>query len=106
MTELDTLPDGTYTAVVDRIEDGLATVFVVRGTEELASATLEAAAVPEAGRHADAILSVRVSQGEIVEWTYEPDATETRQSAAQERFDRLSRRPPSADDSSDADDTE
>lgn len=97
MTELDTLTDGTYTAVVDRIEDGLATVFIEREDEELASATVEATALPEGGRHADAIFSIRVSEGGVAEWTYDPEASETRQSATQERFDRLSRRPPSDD---------
>ena len=99
MNELDMLADGTYMAVVDRIEDGLATVFVEQGGDDLTSATLEATAIPEEGRHAAAIFSIRVSEGEIVEWSYEPETTETRQSNAQDRFDRLSRRPP-ADDGS------
>ena len=99
MTDLETLPDGAYTAVVDSIEDGLATVFFERDGTEVDDAVLEATVLPEDGRHADAILSVTVD-GDAVEWTYEPDVTESRQAAAQERFDRLSSRAPSDDEAS------
>ncbi len=98
MTDLETLADGTYTAVVDAIEDGLATVFVEDDGEEVGDAVLEASALPEAGRHADAILSVTVVDGEAVAWTYEPETTATRQETAQDRFNRLSQRPPSEED--------
>jgi len=95
MTAPDTLSDGTYTAVVDSIEDGLATVFFEQDGAEVDHAVLEAATLPEAGRHADAILSVAVIDGDLTEWTYDPETTETRQEAAEDRFDRLSSRPPS-----------
>ena len=98
MTEIDTLADGTYTAVVDRIEDGLATVFVEQEGEEITGSTIEASTLPETGRHADAVFTVRITDGEIVDWTYEPETTETRQSTAQDRFDRLSSRPPPDED--------
>lgn len=100
MTGIDTLSDGTYTAVVDRIEDGLATVFVEEEGEEITGDTIEATELPESGRHADAVFTVKITDGEITEWTYEPDTTETRQSAAQDRFDRLSSRPPSDEETS------
>lgn len=98
MTELDTLADGTYTAVVDSIEDGLATVFFEQDGEEVGDAVLEASVLPAEGRHADAILSVTVEDSTPVEWTYEPETTEARQEKAQDRFDRLAQRPPSGED--------
>jgi len=98
MTELDTLGTGTYTAVVDSIEDGLATVFFEQDGEEVGDAIVAASVLPEDGRHADAILSVSVDST-VVEWHYEPETTEARKEAAQDRFDRLSNRAPSDDDS-------
>jgi hypothetical protein len=98
MTDL-ALADGRYTAVVDSIEDGFATVFLEEDGEEVGDAVIEAAALPEAGRHADAILSVTIMDGALLEWEYDPERTEQRQRAAQDRFDRLSRRPPSDEES-------
>ncbi|WP_227133847.1 DUF3006 family protein [Halorubellus salinus] len=92
------LDDGTYTAVVDSIEDGLATIFYERTGEDVASELRDATDLPETGRHADALFTVDVSDGEVVEWTYQPADTEERQEAAQDRFDQLSSRPPSDDD--------
>lgn len=96
MTDLE---DGTYTAVVDSIESGLATVFFEAAEEEVGNAVLDAEVLPADGRHADAILTVTVTDGEFVEWEYEGESTKERQDAAQNRFDRLSKRPPSDDDS-------
>lgn len=98
MTGLDTLADGTYTAVVDSVEDGLATVFFEQDGAEVGDAVLDAAVLPEEGRHADAILSVTVVDGTATDWAYQPDTTTERKDVAQDRFDRLSRRPPSDDD--------
>jgi len=94
MTDLE---DGTYTAVVDSIEDGLATVFFERDGEEVGNRVLDATDLPESGRHADAILSVTVDDGDVEEWTYDEERTENRREAAQSRFDCLSRRPPKDD---------
>ncbi|TKX74678.1 DUF3006 domain-containing protein [Halorubrum sp. GN11_10-6_MGM] len=94
MTDID-LPDGEYTAVVDSVEDGLATVFFERDGGEIGNAVLEASRLPSDGRHADAILSVVLSEGRIESASYEPERTERRAEAAQDRFDRLSKRPPS-----------
>ena len=92
------LDDGIYTAVVDSIEDGLATIFYEQDGEDVASEVRKASDLPEDGRHADAILTVDVRDAEVVEWNYDPAKTEDRQEAAQNRFDRLSARPPSDDD--------
>ena len=94
MTDID-LPDGEYTAIVDSVEDGLATAFFERDGEEVGNAVVDAARLPSDGRHADAILSVTVSSGRLDSATYEPERTERRAEAAQDRFDRLSERPPS-----------
>ncbi|MDB2242593.1 MULTISPECIES: DUF3006 family protein [Halorubrum] len=98
MSTID-LPDGEYIAVVDSIEDGLATVFFEHDDDEVGDAVLDASILPEDGRHADAILSVTVVDGIIDETHYDSEKTETRSEAAQNRFDRLSRRPPSKDES-------
>ncbi|CDK38655.1 hypothetical protein DM2_584 [Halorubrum sp. DM2] len=94
MTAIE-LPDGEYTAVVDNVEDGFATVFFERDGEEAGNAVLEASRLPPDGRHADAILSVVLSEGRIEAATYKPEQTESRAEEAQDRFDRLSKRPPS-----------
>jgi hypothetical protein len=98
MTNFDTLDDGQYTAVVDSIEDGLATIFFERDGEEVADAVLDATILPADTRHADAIVLVTISDGELVEAAYDAEQTEGRAEQAQSRFDRLSERPPSDED--------
>jgi hypothetical protein len=98
MTDIK-LPDGEYTAVVDNVEDGLATVFFERDGEEVGNAVLEASQFPSDGQHADAILSVTLSGGYLESVSYNPEQTESRAAAAQDRFDRLSERPPSDEES-------
>lgn len=93
------LPDGTYTAVIDSIEDGYATVFFERDGDEVGNAIIAAGQFPEDAQHVDAVLTVTLSEGEIEEATYESEKTTERSSAAQDRFDRLSKRPLSDDDS-------
>jgi len=92
------LPNGEYTAVVDTIEDGLATVFFERDGDEVGNAVLDASELPSDSQHADAILSVTLSDGDIESASYNPEATDTRAEAAQDRFNRLSERPPADDD--------
>lgn len=92
------LPDGAYTAIVDAVEDGLATVFFEQDDEEKGNAVIDAEMLPESGQHADAIFSVSIENGTIQTATYHPDQTENRVNEAQERFDSLSERPLSKDD--------
>jgi len=99
MTDVADLDDGEYTAVVDSIEDGLATVFFERDGDEVGNAILAADQLPEEGQHADAIFTVTLVDGAIETAQYDPEQTTERSEAAQNRFDRLSRRPPSEDDS-------
>ena len=92
MSDID-LPDGEYTAVIDTIEDGLATIFFERDGEEVGNTVLEASQLPPDAQVADAILSVTLTEGRIKSATYKPEETATRAEAAQDRFDRLSERP-------------
>ena len=92
------LPNGAYTAVVDTIEDGLATVFFEQEGVEKGNAIVDADTLPESGQHADAILSVTIEDGTIQTATYEPEQTADRQATAQDRFDSLSERYPSKHD--------
>jgi len=98
MTPAVDLSDGTYTAVVDSVEDGLATVFFEADGDEVGNAVIDAAALPDDGRHADAVLSVTVVDGEPGTWDYDAERTTTRRDRAQNRFERLSERPPSDED--------
>lgn len=99
MTDIETLDDGRYTAVVDSVEDGFVTVFFERDDEEVGNAVLDSSTLPDDARHADAILSVTIAGGELVEAEYDPERTEARAERAQDRFDRLSERPPGDEDS-------
>jgi hypothetical protein len=92
------IPDGTYTAVVDRIEDSLATLEV-NGDDELYSLTVDEHDLPESARHADAVLETEIVEEALVGVDYNEAATEERKTQAQDRFDKLSQRPPRDDDS-------
>lgn len=98
MTTID-LPDGEYIAVVDSIEDGLATVFFEQAGDEVGNAVINPDELPSDGQHADAILEVLIREGAISSVEYEPERTTERSETAQSRFDRLSNRPPADEDS-------
>lgn len=110
------IPDGTHTAVVDRIEDGVAALVVDRPidtasesnaqTEEsngsndaddrpdrIGELLLDPERLPPEARRADAVVELTVTDGTIRSITADPEATRERKEAAQSRFDRLSRRP-------------
>jgi len=99
MTGIADLPNGTYTAVVDSIEDGLATVFFEEDGEEVGHDVCDTAELPEVGTHADAMLLVTIVNGSALRWTHDPERAMERKDAAQERFDQLSERPPSDEES-------
>ncbi|WP_123536882.1 DUF3006 domain-containing protein [Halosimplex salinum] len=87
------IPDGNYTAVVDRIEDGLATLEVTDEEEtDRYELVVDPEELPESGRHADAVLRVELDDGDLVDAAYDESETEERADAAQSRFDRLSER--------------
>lgn len=89
--------DGTYRAVLDRIEDGLA-VLEVDTDGDLCELVVDIDHLPEDARQRDAVLEVTLDGGEVVDANFEPRATRRRRKGAQRRFDRLSRRPPRDDD--------
>lgn len=90
------IPDGEYTAVVDRIEETLATLEVSGGDERY-NLVVGEEELPADGRHADAVLRITVIDDELADAEYQSDETEQRQTDAQSRFDRLSKRPPGSD---------
>ncbi len=90
------IPDGTYTAVVDRIEDGLAAVEVTTD-EQRHELLVSVGELPAEARQADAVLEIEVRDEDLVAARYDPAATEDRTDRAQSRFDQLSRRPPDHD---------
>lgn len=92
------IPNGTYTAVVDRIEDGLATLQIEAADGTLYDLTIDDDQLPPAARHADAILTVEIADGQPAEMTYDETATDERKEQAQDRFDRLSDRLPRDND--------
>ena len=92
------IPDGQYTAVVDRIEDGHATILLEEDGEDAHELVVCPGALPSDGRHSDAILTVEINDDELAEAKYRPDETEARQESSQSRFDRLSERLPSDDE--------
>ena len=94
MTDMETLDDGRYTAVVDAVENGFATVFFERDGEEVGNAVLKTDALPEKARRNDAVLRVTVADGTLLGTEYDADRTDDRAARAQNRFDRLSERPP------------
>jgi hypothetical protein len=87
------LLDGTYTAIVDRIEDGIATLEV-DAEDGLAALEIEAAELPAEARTADAVLEITVVDSTLADVTHDPGETADRANEAQRRFDRLSKRPP------------
>lgn len=93
------IPDGEYTAVLDRIEDDLAALEVATddGPRELA---VELTELPEEGRQPDAVLTVEIDNGMLLDADYDPEETGERKEDAQSRFDQLSSRPPSDEESS------
>lgn len=93
------LPDGTYTAVIDRVEDGIATLEV-DAEDGLSALEIEAVELPAEARTADAVLRITVENSALASVTYKAAETADRANAAQDRFDRLSKRP-----SRDGDDT-
>jgi predicted AlkP superfamily phosphohydrolase/phosphomutase len=91
------IPDGEYRAVLDRIEDDLAALEVDVGGD-LRELVVDPEALPAAARRADAVLDVRVRDGELVDADYDRRTTRRRRRQAQDRFDRLSKRPRQDDD--------
>lgn len=89
--------DGTYTAVLDRFEGGKAALVLERDGTDVAEMAVDRERLPEPGRHEDAVYELVVDDGDVIDLSYDPAATSERKERAQERFDRLSKRPPGSD---------
>jgi ribosomal protein L12E/L44/L45/RPP1/RPP2 len=90
--------DGTYTAVLDRIEVDaddrrLAVLMLEVDGEQVDDLVVPLALLPEAAQETDAVLEVDVEDGELASATHRPAETGRRAEDAQSRFDRLSKRP-------------
>ena len=94
---------GTHTAVLDRFEqtdggDELAVLLVEARGEVVDELHVDRQLLPATGRHENAVFELTTADDELTEIAYRPDETEERREAAQSRFDRLSRRPPTDDE--------
>lgn len=86
------VPDGEYRAVLDRIEDGLATLILEADEEAVGQALVAPERLPADARHTDAVVTVTVEDGGLVACRYEDEATDRRHERVQSRFDRLASR--------------
>ena len=83
--------DGTYTGVVDRIEDGEIAVILLEENEQvIEQVDVPVGRLPEPAQTDGGVLSVMLEDGDIVSMEYRPDATRDRRESAQEKLDRLS----------------
>ena len=87
------IPDGHYTAVIDRFEGDQAVLMVEDGDELVDELVVREGRLPDDARQQDAVLDVTMQNGNLVSAHHDPDETDRRKSAAQDRFDRLARRP-------------
>ena len=84
--------DGTYIAIVDRIVDGETAVLLIEdGDEVVEQFDIDSEELPDDVGEGG-VLTVEIDDGEIISMEYLEDETESRQQAAQDRFDRLSER--------------
>jgi len=83
--------NGQYTATVDRITEGIATVLIESDGHTVAQYEVDAADLPN-GAGEGSVLTVRFVDSSLTGMDYNPDETDQRQKKAQERFDRLSTR--------------
>lgn len=80
-------------AVLDRVVDGETAVLLVEEDGEVVDEyTVPADSLPEAERLEGSVFEVVFEEGELREAVLRPEETESRRQAAQERFDRLSKR--------------
>lgn len=92
------IPNGTYMAVVDRFEDEFIVLEVSdEETDERYELAVHPSSLPEDARAVDAVLAIEVEENEVIDAAYRSVETKKRSESSQNRFDRLSRRPPKDD---------
>lgn len=87
------IPDGRYTAVIDRFEGEQAVLLVEDDDELVDELIVREGRLPTDARQQDAVLRISMQNGNLISAHHDPDETERRSSEAQDRFDRLARRP-------------
>ena len=92
------IPDGHYTAVVDRIDDSMATLIIEEDGEDADDLVVDIEALPADGRHSDAVVTVEIADEELVTVEYNSEETAACEETAQDRFDQLAERLPSDGD--------
>jgi len=90
--------DGEYTAVLDRIEDDVAVLLLEQEGEQVPEVLIPQAKVPSDARHQDAVLTIRLSDEQVVSVDYDANETSRRHEAVQSQFDRLADQPPLDDE--------
>lgn len=81
----------THTAVIDRIEEGIA-VLVFDGEDSPDGLDIDVAELPDETAHEGAVLAVTMSEETVETIEDRPDEEENRRERAEDRFDRLSKR--------------
>lgn len=82
---------GTYTATIDRIEEGHAVVLVEGEDGPIDERTVPEASLPEGGTEGT-VCAVTFEDGELVAIEPRPETTAERKERIREKFDRLSER--------------
>jgi hypothetical protein len=83
--------DGTYTATVDRIEEGLAVFLIEDDGETIDERHHPEPDLPE-GVEEGTVCEVAFEEGELVGIEPQPERTADRRQRMREKFDRLSKR--------------
>lgn len=91
-----TRSDGTYQAVLDRIEDDLA-VFLVEDEATQLEYSLEELSEYDVELSEGDIVEVAIQDGELIAITPEVRETQSRRDRMRDKFDRLAERPPDRD---------
>jgi hypothetical protein len=107
-----TLPDDTYKATIDRVEEGIAVILIEDNTGSddgdedghsrnvIDEVHCPAAELPESARELLGVVTVTLADGEVVEIEHHPKKTQQRRADLQDRFDQLAERPPDSNDES------
>lgn len=85
--------DGTYTGVVDRVEDGqTAVILIEEDGDVIEQFDVPVDRLPEPAQECGGVVSVTIENEELVDIAYRAEETRERRSAMQDRLDRLSKR--------------